>query len=69
MKSGVGPEAMVAVEKWANDLKVEVNRLKLQSAGAKAIASYKESRGFQLGLKMMGQVTYEFGYRVALERF
>ncbi|RRT66832.1 hypothetical protein B296_00028521 [Ensete ventricosum] len=30
MKSGVGPEAVVAVEKWANDLKVEVNRLKVK---------------------------------------
>ncbi|RRT65739.1 hypothetical protein B296_00001117 [Ensete ventricosum] len=30
---------------------------------------YKESTGFKEGLKRMGQVTYEYGYRVALACF
>ncbi|RZS27970.1 hypothetical protein BHM03_00061517 [Ensete ventricosum] len=30
---------------------------------------YKESVGFKEGLKRMGRVTYEYGYRVALARF
>ncbi|RWW36698.1 hypothetical protein BHE74_00058265 [Ensete ventricosum] len=34
-----------------------------------AIDRYKESTGFKEGLKRMGQVTYEYGYRVALARF
>ncbi|RRT61510.1 hypothetical protein B296_00012819 [Ensete ventricosum] len=33
------------------------------------VAQYKESLGFKEGLKMMGRVTYEYGYRVALARF
>ncbi|RWW07947.1 hypothetical protein GW17_00028650 [Ensete ventricosum] len=40
----------------------------LKAGGDKAIADYKKSRGFQSGLEM-GQVTYEFEYQVALERF
>ncbi|RWV93923.1 hypothetical protein GW17_00043585 [Ensete ventricosum] len=36
---------------------------------ATSIADYKASRGFQSGLEKMGQVTYDFGYWVALERF
>ncbi|RRT31233.1 hypothetical protein B296_00057809 [Ensete ventricosum] len=34
-----------------------------------AVAEYKESLGFKEGLKRMGRVTYEYGYRVALARF
>ncbi|RRT33586.1 hypothetical protein B296_00051224 [Ensete ventricosum] len=45
----------------------------LESARAKllrqTIAEYKESLGFKEGLKRMGRVTYEYGYRVALARF
>ncbi|RRT75214.1 hypothetical protein B296_00011426 [Ensete ventricosum] len=45
----------------------------LESARAElpkqAIDCYKESTGFKEGLKQMGQVTYEYGYRVALARF
>ncbi|RRT45517.1 hypothetical protein B296_00042454 [Ensete ventricosum] len=33
------------------------------------IVQYKESLGFKEGLKRMGRVTYEYGYRVALARF
>ncbi|THU69675.1 hypothetical protein C4D60_Mb08t16880 [Musa balbisiana] len=35
----------------------------------KLIEDYKSSSGFQLGLIRSGQVTYEYGYRVALARF
>ncbi|RWW36726.1 hypothetical protein BHE74_00058229 [Ensete ventricosum] len=34
-----------------------------------AVYRYKESVGFKEGLKRMGRVTYEYGYRVALARF
>ncbi|RRT42302.1 hypothetical protein B296_00048105 [Ensete ventricosum] len=34
-----------------------------------SVAQYKESLGFKEGLKWMGRVTYEYGYRVALARF
>ncbi|RZS27271.1 hypothetical protein BHM03_00060719, partial [Ensete ventricosum] len=34
-----------------------------------AVDRYKESTGFKEGQKRMGQVTYEYGYRVALARF
>ncbi|RWW50871.1 hypothetical protein BHE74_00042837 [Ensete ventricosum] len=45
----------------------------LESARAElpkqSIAQYKESLDFKEGLKRMGRVTYEYGYRVALARF
>ncbi|RRT77492.1 hypothetical protein B296_00022309 [Ensete ventricosum] len=45
----------------------------LESARAKlprqAVVQYKESLGFKDELKRMGQVTYEYGYRVALAHF
>ncbi|RWW40154.1 hypothetical protein BHE74_00054449 [Ensete ventricosum] len=45
----------------------------LESARAElpgqSVAQYKGSLGFKEGLKRMGRVTYEYGYRVALARF
>ncbi|RWV84965.1 hypothetical protein GW17_00053282 [Ensete ventricosum] len=45
----------------------------LESARAElprqSIVQYKESLGFKEGLKRMGRVTYEYGYRVALACF
>ncbi|RWW39322.1 hypothetical protein BHE74_00055356 [Ensete ventricosum] len=45
----------------------------LESARAElprqSVAQYKESLGFKEGLKRMGRVTYEYGYRVVLARF
>ncbi|RWW38807.1 hypothetical protein BHE74_00055919 [Ensete ventricosum] len=45
----------------------------LESARAKlprqSVVQYKESLGFKEGLKRMGRVMYEYGYRVALARF
>ncbi|RZR75582.1 hypothetical protein BHM03_00062789 [Ensete ventricosum] len=41
----------------------------LKVEGSKVITQYKVSRGFESGLEKMGRVSYEFGYRVALERF
>ncbi|THU57027.1 hypothetical protein C4D60_Mb11t23440 [Musa balbisiana] len=35
----------------------------------KLIEDYKKSQGFELGLTRTGQVTYEYGYRIALARF
>ncbi|RWW21846.1 hypothetical protein GW17_00013980 [Ensete ventricosum] len=40
----------------------------LKVEGPKAMATYKVSRGFESGLERIGRVSYEFGYRVALER-
>ncbi|RWW44397.1 hypothetical protein BHE74_00049846 [Ensete ventricosum] len=34
----------------------------------KAVGAYKASRGFESGLEKMGRVSYEFRYRVVLER-
>ncbi|RWV83849.1 hypothetical protein GW17_00054485 [Ensete ventricosum] len=47
----------------------EALRFELKSIGAKAAVEYKESRGFQFRPERMGQVTYEFGYCVALACF
>ncbi|RRT53558.1 hypothetical protein B296_00015997 [Ensete ventricosum] len=41
---------------------------KLKGERAKVVAAYKASRGFESGLEKMGWVSYEFGYRMALER-
>ncbi|RWW48016.1 hypothetical protein BHE74_00045959 [Ensete ventricosum] len=41
----------------------------LKAEGLKAITQYKASQGFESGLVKMGRVSYEFGYRVAVERF
>ncbi|RRT47267.1 hypothetical protein B296_00053845 [Ensete ventricosum] len=41
---------------------------KLKAEGQKAVATYKASREFESDLEKMGRVSYEFGYRVALER-
>ncbi|RZR94468.1 hypothetical protein BHM03_00023157 [Ensete ventricosum] len=35
----------------------------------KSVADYKQSAGFEWGLRRMGQISYEYGYRVALARF
>ncbi|RZR71911.1 hypothetical protein BHM03_00008684 [Ensete ventricosum] len=40
----------------------------LKDEGQKAVAAYKASQGFESSLEKMGRVSYEFGYRVALER-
>ncbi|RZS01000.1 hypothetical protein BHM03_00030807 [Ensete ventricosum] len=34
-----------------------------------SVDRYKESTGFKEGLKRMGRVTYEYGYRVVLDPF
>ncbi|RZR72126.1 hypothetical protein BHM03_00010436 [Ensete ventricosum] len=47
----------------------EMLQSKLKAKADKVIIDYKKSRGFQSGMEKMGQVTYEFGYRVLLERF
>ncbi|RZR87612.1 hypothetical protein BHM03_00015063 [Ensete ventricosum] len=49
-------------ELWENDtLKAELP--------SKSVADYKRSVRFELGLQWMGQISYEYGYRVALARF
>ncbi|RWW57026.1 hypothetical protein BHE74_00036221 [Ensete ventricosum] len=124
VKSGGGPEAIVAAEEHASELEKELERMKheqdealqqlkasdkelnetrgdlfevqkllkeaqvrawkmddellqlvkaLESARAElprqTVDDYKESAGFKEGLKRMGRVTYEYGYRVALACF
>ncbi|RRT33555.1 hypothetical protein B296_00047894 [Ensete ventricosum] len=79
LKSGEGPEAFAKAEERASELEQELEKTKrerdetLQLARAElpkqAVDRYKESAGFKEGLKRMGRVTYEYGYRVALARF
>ncbi|RRT46014.1 hypothetical protein B296_00030068 [Ensete ventricosum] len=42
--------------------------VELKAEGPKVVATYKASREFETGLEKMGRISYEFGYRVALER-
>ncbi|RZS19407.1 hypothetical protein BHM03_00051796, partial [Ensete ventricosum] len=64
-------EARVKARKMDDELLQSVKAL--ESARVElpkqAIDRYKESTGFKEGLKRMGWVTYEYGYRVALARF
>ncbi|RWW41509.1 hypothetical protein BHE74_00053012 [Ensete ventricosum] len=46
----------------------ENKSLKAELQG-KSISDYKQSVGFRWGLRRMGQVSYEYRYRVALARF
>ncbi|RWW75265.1 hypothetical protein BHE74_00016720 [Ensete ventricosum] len=56
----------------ANDELLKLMRenksLKAELSG-KSVANYKQSVGFGWGLQWMGQVSYEYGYRIALARF
>ncbi|RWV77458.1 hypothetical protein BHE74_00039183, partial [Ensete ventricosum] len=36
---------------------------------SKSVADYKQSVGFEWGLRRMGQISYEYGYQVALACF
>ncbi|RRT31347.1 hypothetical protein B296_00053696 [Ensete ventricosum] len=64
-------EARVRVRKMDDELLQAVKDL--ESARAElprqSVVQYKESLGFKEGLKRMGRVTYEYGYRVVLARF
>ncbi|RZR96744.1 hypothetical protein BHM03_00025798 [Ensete ventricosum] len=44
------------------------SRGQAEAEGLKAVTAYKASREFESSLKQMGRVSYEFGYRVALEQ-
>ncbi|RWW35534.1 hypothetical protein BHE74_00059531 [Ensete ventricosum] len=46
----------------------ENESLKAELSG-KSISNYKQSIGFGWGLRRIGQVSYKYGYRVALARF
>ncbi|RZR74070.1 hypothetical protein BHM03_00031697 [Ensete ventricosum] len=56
----------------ANDELLKLMRenesLKAELPG-RSVVNYKQSVGFGWGLRQMGQVLYEYGYRVALARF
>ncbi|RZS24308.1 hypothetical protein BHM03_00057359 [Ensete ventricosum] len=64
-------EARVRARKMDDELLQDMKAL--ESARAElprqSIVQYKESLDFKEGLKRMGRVTYEYGYRVALARF
>ncbi|RZR84123.1 hypothetical protein BHM03_00010886 [Ensete ventricosum] len=64
-------EAQVRARKADDDLLKSVKDLESTRAELlkRAIDDYKESAGFKEGLKRMGRVAYEYGYRVALARF
>ncbi|THU58318.1 hypothetical protein C4D60_Mb03t12940 [Musa balbisiana] len=56
-------EAKAAIEALATETQLRPEKDK------KLIEDYKESSGFQLDLVQSGQVTYEYGCRIALARF
>ncbi|RWW41239.1 hypothetical protein BHE74_00053289 [Ensete ventricosum] len=75
--ASVGQELAATIERRAKELKDEIKRMmteleslktKLKVEGQKAVTAYKGSQGFEFDLEKMGRVSYEFGYRVALER-
>ncbi|RWW54290.1 hypothetical protein BHE74_00039137 [Ensete ventricosum] len=64
-------EAWVKARKMDDELLQSVKALENARAELprQVVDCYKESAGFKEGLKRMGRVTYEYGYRVALARF
>ncbi|RRT48593.1 hypothetical protein B296_00017994 [Ensete ventricosum] len=64
-------EARIRARKADDDLLKSVKELESARAELpkRAIDDYKGSVGFKEGLKRMGQVSYEYGYQVALARF
>ncbi|RZS03617.1 hypothetical protein BHM03_00033810 [Ensete ventricosum] len=79
LKSNGGPEAVAKTEEPTFELsrKMDDELLQavkaLESARAKLprqlVVQYMESLSFKEGLKRIGRVMYEYGYRVALARF
>ncbi|RZS25545.1 hypothetical protein BHM03_00058753, partial [Ensete ventricosum] len=64
-------EARVRAQKMDDELLQSVKALESTRAELprQVVDDYKESACFKKGLKRMGRVTYEYGYRVALARF
>ncbi|RRT35537.1 hypothetical protein B296_00058839 [Ensete ventricosum] len=64
-------EARVRARKADDDLLKSVKELESARAelSKRAIDDYKGSASFKEGLKRIGQVSYEYGYQVALARF
>ncbi|RZS23539.1 hypothetical protein BHM03_00056490 [Ensete ventricosum] len=64
-------EARVRARKMDDELLQSVKALENTRAELprQVVDRYKESADFKEGLKRMGRVTYEYGYRVALARF
>ncbi|RRT75503.1 hypothetical protein B296_00009486 [Ensete ventricosum] len=64
-------EVRVRARKMDDELLQSVKALESTRAELpkQAVDRYKESTDFKEGLKQMGRVTYEYGYRVALARF
>ncbi|RRT32566.1 hypothetical protein B296_00044035, partial [Ensete ventricosum] len=64
-------EARVRARKMDDELLQAMKALESTRAELprQSVVQYKESLGFKEGLKRMGRVTYEYGYRVALARF
>ncbi|RRT33853.1 hypothetical protein B296_00044194 [Ensete ventricosum] len=64
-------EARVRARKIDDELLQSVKALESvrSELPKQAVDRYKESADFKEGLKWMGRVTYEYGYRVALARF
>ncbi|RRT40549.1 hypothetical protein B296_00046892 [Ensete ventricosum] len=76
LKAGVGQELVAFAELWVKELEGEVENMwtELESLRSQRreleqdVGVMRSSRGFESGLKKMGRVIYEFGYRVVLER-
>ncbi|RRT59084.1 hypothetical protein B296_00013005 [Ensete ventricosum] len=67
LKSEGDPEQLAADDELLRLMR-ENKTLKIELP-SKSVADYKQPVGFGWGLQRMGQVSYEFGYRVALARF
>ncbi|RRT41190.1 hypothetical protein B296_00057995 [Ensete ventricosum] len=65
LKASVSQELAAVAERWAKELEAEIEKMTIE---LEAVAAYKASRGFESSLEKMGRVSYEFGYRVTLER-
>ncbi|RRT32794.1 hypothetical protein B296_00053227 [Ensete ventricosum] len=64
-------EVRVRAQKMDDELLQSIKALENARAELpkQSVDRYKESTGFKEGLKRMGRVTYEYGYRVVLDPF
>ncbi|RWW76546.1 hypothetical protein BHE74_00015343 [Ensete ventricosum] len=77
LREGLAESQRQLKEQKANRHKADNELLKLMreneslkaELSGKSVANYKQSVGFRWGLRRMGQVSYEYGYRVALACF
>ncbi|RRT71564.1 hypothetical protein B296_00013344 [Ensete ventricosum] len=70
LKSKGNPEQLVAAKQWTVDLRANYDKVVTELGEAtRCVANYKQSVEFRWGLCRMGQLSYEYGFQVALARF